>query len=363
MDTAAVKRGLSSIRAGFSRLGGMMRGLGGLMKKSLLPVVAILGGLAVAFKKVAEEGSELSDMEVQTGVAVKDLVLMKEALRMAGAPIKDTSRMLSMMAANIQEARFQSGMARDALVDMLGIDVADIQGLRMDEQFKMILERIRDAGDELPRLEMAMEGIFGARMGFGILRLAKDLDVNWAKAAKSSENYGKFMGANAQKLDSLADSLGRIGMLFKEVTGRLLMLLPIEKIADAIQNFNITPIADFLGAFLQDPFGKIMDGFTLLKEKVGEFATAFVQVLLDKADEIGKKIGGAIMGGLGKIGRMLAPEDKERGWLGKLFLGPGPLNIKSKSNEELRKEQELLDEAKRQNELLKMIQLGGAIYA
>ena len=340
-----------------------MRGLGGLMKKSLLPVVAVLGGLAVAFKKVAEEGSELSDMEVQTGVAVKDLVLMKEALRMAGAPIKDTSRMLSMMTANIQEARFTAGMARDSLEKMLGIDVADIQGLKMDEQFRMILERIRDAGDELPQLEMAMEGIFGARMGFGILRLAKDLDVNWAKAAKSSESFGNFMGANAQKLDALADSLGRIGMIFKEVAGRLLMLLPIEKIADAIQNFNLGPIADFLGAFLQDPFGKIMDGFTLIKEKEGEFANAFVQAILDKADEIGKKIGGAIANGLGVIGRILTPKDKERGFLGQLIHGANDIKIKGKSNEELRKEQELLDEAKRQNELLKMIQLGGAIYA
>ena len=237
MDSSAVKRGLSSIRAGFSRLGGVVRTIGGAMRRAFLPAAAAAGALAIAFKRVADEGSELSDMAVQTGVSVEKLVVMQEALRRAGAPISDSSRMLSMRASNIKEARFEAGPAREALDD-LGISIADISGRPLDEQFMMILERIRDAGDQVQNLEGAMEGLFGARMGFGILRLAKDLDVNMEKAKESAKSYAKFMGENATTLDTTADELGRLGMIMKASIGKLLINLPWDKINKFLEGLS-----------------------------------------------------------------------------------------------------------------------------
>lgn len=236
MDSSAVKRGLSSIRAGFSRLGGVVRTIGGAMRRAFLPAAAAAGALAIAFKRVADEGSELSDMAVQTGVSVEKLVLMQETLRRAGAKL-DTSRMLSTLASSLKEARFEAGPAREALDD-LGISIADISGRPLDEQFMMILERIRDAGDQVQNLEGAMEDLFGARMGFGLLRLARDLDVNMEKAKESAKSYAEFMEENATTLDTTADELGRLGMIMKATIGKLLINLPWDKINKFLEGLN-----------------------------------------------------------------------------------------------------------------------------
>lgn len=361
MDSTAVKRGLSNIRAGFVRLGGVVRGIGGAMRKAFIPAAAAAGALAVAFKKVADEGSELSDMAVQTGVSVEKLVIMQEALRRAGAPISDTSRMLSMLASNLKEARFEAGPAREALDD-LGISLSDISGKRLDEQFMMILERIRDAGDQVQNLEGAMEGLFGARMGFGILRLAKDLDVNMEKAETSAKSYAKFMEESSASLDATADELGRIGMILKATIGKLLINLPWDKINNFLAELHDI---DFSNIFGGDFFSKqtpVERGGTLNTEPTSKFVRtinaikSFFKDLFDlkKWKEWGTAVGAA-------IGEAIK---NSFGDFGKLFDGgfslpkiPGLTSSQTSGSD-------LLNETKSTNRLLESIMLReGATFA
>lgn len=332
MDSTAVKRGLTNIRAGFVRLGGVVRGIGGAMRKAFIPAAAAAGALAIAFKKVADEGSELSDMAMQTGVSVEKLVIMQEALRRAGAPIRDTSRMLSMLASNVKEARFEAGPAREALDD-LGISLSDISGKRLDEQFMMILERIRDAGDQVQNLEGAMEGLFGARMGFGILRLAKDLDVNMQRAAESAKSHAKFMDENADKLDRTADELGRLGMIFKTTVGKLLINLPWDKINDFLAGLNDLDFS-----------AQIESVMAFFREEKWK----------DWANGIGKAIAEGIKSNLGKLG-------------GFMFGGETSFNMNRtapRGTNSQKPVNDLLNETKGTNRLLESIMLReGATFA
>jgi len=331
MDSTAVKRGLSNIRAGFVRLGGVVRGIGGAMRKAFIPAAAAAGALAVAFKKVADEGSELSDMAVQTGVSVEKLVIMQETLRRAGANL-DTSRMLSMLASNLKEARFEAGPAREALDD-LGISLSDISGRPLDEQFIMILKRIRDAGDQVKNLEGAMEGLFGARMGFGILRLANDLDVNMQRAAESAKSHAEFMDENANKLDRTADELGRLGMIFKTTVGKLLINLPWDK------------INDFLAGLNDLDFSAQIEGvMAFFREEKWK----------DWASGIGKAIAEGIKSNLGKLG-------------GFMFGGETSFNMNRtapRGTNSQKPVNDLLNETKGTNRLLESIMLReGATFA
>lgn len=324
LDTAAVKRGLARIRAGFSRLGSTLRGIGGAMRKSLVPVVGILAGFGFAARKVANMGSELSDMSVQTGVAVEDLVKMQEALRLAGVPMRDTSRMLSMLASNIQEASEESNAARDAFHD-LGIRMGDIRHLPLDEAFELILRRIRDGRGEIKFLERDMEQLFGARMGFGILRLANDLDNNMDRAAKSAAGFAKFMGENADDLDRTADALGRIGMLFNEVIGRILVRLPLRDIAKAIEGFDVSGIGAGLAKFLQDPgaaFGRVWEW---LKNKFAELVKMLTDGISNVFDNVLNRLGKMLNDFAAKI-----PGSGILGGLDKLIMGIQPLEFRSK---------------------------------
>ena len=362
MDSSAVKRGLSSIRAGFSRLGGVVRTIGGAMRRAFLPAAAAAGALAIAFKRVADEGSELSDMAVQTGVSVKNLVVMQEALRRAGAPISDTSRMLSMLASNLKEARFEAGPAREALDD-LGISIAEISRKPLDEQFMMILERIRDAGDEVQNLEGAMEGLFGARMGFGILRLAKDLDVNMEKAKDSAKSYAEFMQESSGTLDATADELGRLGMIMKATIGKLLINLPWDKINNFLAGLHDIDFSRIFGSDFYTKQTPVEHGGTLNTEPVSKFERTIIAIKsffknlfdLQKWKEwgaaVGKAIGDAIKNSLGGLGKLLGGGIPFPKIPGLASASKTPAN-------------DLLNETKDTNRLLESIMLrGGASFA
>ena len=185
-DGSAVKRGLSGLKSGFAGMGRMLgRGLkagaiaGGVGAVTALGL-ALKGALGI--KDLADYTSTLSDMAVQTGISVSRLVKMEEAMRLAGVPAKDTSRVLSTLAANIQEAQEEAGMARDAFHD-LGIFMNDIEGKDVEEVFMKIGKAIASGGDDIKNLERSMEGLFGARIGYGLLRLFKN-PADFEKAAK-----------------------------------------------------------------------------------------------------------------------------------------------------------------------------------
>lgn len=264
IDSSAVRRGLAGI-------GRMVRGLGtriGRMLQSRIgKVAAFVGAFALgrAALGVAELGSELSDMSVQTGVSVEKLVEMMEALRLAGVPMRDTSRMISLLASNIQEASAQAGPVRDAFHD-LGFIMGDFENLRIDQAFDLIIRRIGEAGDEIRFLERDMEFIFGARIGFGLLRLAKDLQDNADRAAKTSRSFAKTMGEHATALDRAWDAIGRIGLLLKEAIALAMVQLPLERISDAIENFQLQ---DFL-ANLRNTFIWLRESFVGWAKEIGE---------------------------------------------------------------------------------------------
>ena len=242
-DGNAVKRGLAGLRTGFAGMGRMLgRGLkAGAMAGGLGAITALGAALkaAMGIKDLADYGSGLSDMAMQTGVAVSRLVELEEALRLAGVPAKDTSRVLSTLAANMQEAKAGAGLARDAFND-LGIYLDELEGMSVDDVFSRIAQMIADSGGEIKNLERSMEGLFGARIGYGLLRLFKD-PANFEKARKNVSMLAQDLEASANDLDRLADDLGGIPVQMRG------LYLGIYRVAQSV--------------FGDNPLQKLFDGF------------------------------------------------------------------------------------------------------
>jgi len=299
-DGSAVKRGLAGMRMGFSKIGGMLgRGIkAGAIAGGIGAVTALGVALkaALGIKDLADYGSGLSDMAMQTGVAVSKLVELEEALRLAGVPAKDTSRVLSTLAGNMQEALGQTGLARDAFHD-LGIYMDDLRGAKVDEVFALIGQKIADSGGEIKNLERSMEGLFGARIGYGLLRLFKD-PANFEKARKNVGLLAKDLEASANDLDRLADDLGGMQVQMRGV------YLGIYRTAQSV--FGDNPLSGLFDGFnyeqLRPVFEKIRNTMALLREEgFGLVFSGVMDSLKDQMKEMGRIFGAGVkesMGGM-----------------------------------------------------------------
>lgn len=292
-DASAVKTGMMKLKSGFAGVGRILgRGLkAGAVLGGVGAITAIGAALkaAMGVKDLADYGSGLSDMAVQTGVAVDKLVLMEEAMRLAGVPMRDTSRALSTLAANIQEAQSQAGLARDAFND-IGIYMDQLEGKRIDEVFDMIGRAIADSGGEIKNLERSMEGLFGARIGYGLLRLFRD-PANFEKAAKNVGNLARDLKDSANDLDRLADDLGGLGVQMRgfylglyRVAKQALGDNPLQPLFDAFNYENMRPV-----------FERIRNTFVRMRE---EGIGAIMGDMMEQMTALMKSLGAAFGEGI-----------------------------------------------------------------
>lgn len=217
----------TQVRAGFAGLKGMfagaMRGFRqvgiGAARQVGAGVTDLVGRIVMAIpqgiKETADWAGNLTDMSAQTGVAVSKLVLMEEALRLAGASAADTSRIISVLADNLNEARMAEGPAREAL-NKLGFLAEDFADIPIDKAFEMIGKRAAELPKDFRGLEGIMADIFGARMGYKLIRFFRDFDGGMAQAENNVGTFARRLDATAGGYDQMSDALGRFQMRWRE---------------------------------------------------------------------------------------------------------------------------------------------------
>lgn len=198
--TGMLSKGMNAIgRGGLERVG---HGVTDLMGRIVMAVPE-------ALKSTADWAGNMTDMSMQTGVSIEKLVLMEEKLRLAGASASDTSRIISNLANNLHTAATDGGPATDAL-NKLGLKARDFVGIPIDEAFEKIGRTVADLGPEFAGLDSIMADIFGAKMGYKLIRFFKDFDGSTRQA---ENNVGKLGGSLnnglAADLDKFSDAMGR----------------------------------------------------------------------------------------------------------------------------------------------------------
>ena len=284
----------TQVRTGLSRLsglfGGVMRGFRqvgiGAAREVGSRMTDMLGRVLMAvpdgIRETMDWAGNLTDMSAQTGVAVSKLVLMEEALRLAGASGKDTSMMISRLADNLNEARDATGPARDAL-NKLGFLAEDFANVPIDKAFEMIGKRAASLPKDFRGLEGIMADLFGARMGFKLIRFFRDFDGGMKQAENNVGKFANRLDASAGGYDQMSDALGRFQMRWRET-----MAIVIDQMA---------------GMFGTDWVDQMFDG--LSPEKVR-------QSLVFLREEISGMFKGDGIGGIFKgIGRQIGEGIKE----------------------------------------------------
>lgn len=261
-DASAVKGGLSGMSnlfkgvfRGFRQVGiGAARQVGaGVTDLVGRAIMAIPTGM----KEMMDWAGNLNDMSAQTGMAVSKIVVLEEALRMSGAEAADTSRIISTLAENLGEAMREAGPAQEAL-HKLGFKASEFKGMSIDEAFEKIGKRAADMSWGLGELEGTMADLFGARMGFKLIRFFRDFDGGMAEARKNVGAFGASLDLSAPKFDRLSDALGRFKMksfeLFAIIGDELVNLFGddfVDKAFDWIDGAKIREFIDNVKVGLQ----------------------------------------------------------------------------------------------------------------
>jgi hypothetical protein len=260
-DAAAVRKGFAGLGGMF---GGVMRGFRqigiGAARDVGARMTDLLGRVLMAvpqgIKETLDWAGNLTDMSAQTGVAVSKLVLMEEALRLAGAGAKDTSMIISRLADNLNEARDSTGPARDAL-NKLGFLAEDFANVPIDKAFEMIGKKAASLPEDFRGIEGILSDLFGFKAGVKFLRFFRDFD-NLTKRAEN--NVGKFanrLDVTAGGYDQMSDALGRFQMRWRE-----LMSIVIDQAGSA---FGTSWIDDMFDALSPE---KVRQSLVFLREEV-----------------------------------------------------------------------------------------------
>ena len=290
-DASAVKGGLSGMSnlfkgvfRGFRQVGiGAARQVGaGVTDLVGRAIMAIPSGM----KEMMDWAGNLTDMGAQTGMSVSKIVVLEEALRMAGAEAADTSRIISTLADNLGEAMRETGPAQEAL-HRLGFKASEFKGIAIDEAFEKIGKRAGDMSWGVGELETTMADLFGARMGFKLIRFFRDFDGGMAEAEKNVGAFGNILNKSAPGFDRLSDALGRFKMksfeLFAVLADELVAMFGddfVDKAFDWIDASKIRKTITYLreaiaGVFSGSAFSDMLKGFGRMigdgiKESLGE---------------------------------------------------------------------------------------------
>jgi hypothetical protein len=201
---AAAAQKLKAFGASLMGIGTQMAGLG----------VALLTPFLGAAKVFADMGSDLVDMSQRTGVTVEALSELGFAAGQSGADMETLEGGLRRMQKLIVEAAGGSAEARQAL-QRLGLTVADLKALSLDEQFKLIADKLSAIENPTLRAALAMD-IFG-KSGTRLLPLLS----GGAKGIEELQEQARELGLtisteDAQAAEAFGDAIDTLWKVLKK---------------------------------------------------------------------------------------------------------------------------------------------------
>jgi len=175
----SLRSGLEAGRAHLMAFGAAITTVG---QYSLAAGALITTPMAAAAKSAADTGSALYQMSKRTGVSV-------ESLSALGYAAEQTQSNLEAVEVAIRQMQKSITGTKDELegtsgkIDFLGLDAEKLRGLRPEEQFAIIADRIRAIKDPTDRAAAAM-AVFGRRNGTALLPMIESLEELSDRAAK-----------------------------------------------------------------------------------------------------------------------------------------------------------------------------------
>jgi hypothetical protein len=241
--------GLGSARGAISGLGGMLKGAFSGAMSAITGIAQVLGvggllsgaGIVAGMKNIADLGGELSDVSARTGMAVKDLVILRQQLRLGGIAASDVTQYVRRM----NDALMDTNKAD--LFKALGLDSARVLASGPVNALNSIISRVRELGHTAAQ-QKALSEIFGVRRGIQLMTLVVD--------PKSAEKARQMVGSMAQtlaektnELATISDNLEGIPVKVQQIFAGFTTHLtdPLLKATAAVANADFTQVGAKLG--------------------------------------------------------------------------------------------------------------------
>jgi hypothetical protein len=292
-DATKVNRGLGGLRGKLGRVGrqigiGMARNVGARATDML---GRVLMAVPDAISETTDWMSNMTDMATQTGMTVKELIILEEKLRLSGAGMRDSSKMISTMTDALHEARNEIGPARDAL-NQLNFTADEFKDKTPAEAFDMLGKRAALLGSDFDGLETAMADLFGAKMGFGLLRFFNDLEANSKKAVSNVGQFAEQSEKSAVKMDALADTLGRWETIKRSFSSIVLDEFfrfggddAGDKLFDFLNPEKLRPQIQEIGKEIKAMFDRISSGESTILGEIAKIGRAIGKAIGDGIKE------------------------------------------------------------------------------
>jgi len=256
---------------------------------------SIFGALTVAakgFYDAIQLGDDLVDLNAQTGVAIDKLMELQMAFDLNGMKAEQVQPVLAKMQRLIADAASGS---QDAAMKfaMMGVSIADIQGLNADEQLMKIGKAITKIQNPAQRSAMAME-IFG-KSGSKLLSVfaAGGMD----EVRKALGNQAALLLENAGVFGKASDILGLTG---NKIRGFFVgmaseIVPPLMNLLEKSSTLDFSKIGAELGKEVNMTFLFVKQIAIFMKSIADMVVNAFskaAEILFAPAMLLGKLLGG-----------------------------------------------------------------------
>ena len=280
LDKASLNKVEGEIDGASGRIGGRLKGIGGIAKNVALGVAGIglagVGAAAALVSNFVESSRELQAFSQRVGVSTTDLQQWGAVAAMSGGNTEDITDALREMNLRLAEAsELGSGPAIDAL-NILGVGMEELGDKTPSEQFALLRDRISEVEDPAKRAFLAEELLGGSSE-----RLAGFLALSSDELDRQTESLGAGAVKSEASINAAVTLGNTIDKLKQFITGLinegLALLIPeLVKLGTLINETVVPAFNEHLRPIIQD---FIKDYLPTLKKVFGTVFKVIYEVV------------------------------------------------------------------------------------
>lgn len=203
-DTRGLKKGLQGLRSAMSGVGGIVAGLAG------------GAGLGALVKSGLDSADAIQKMGVRTGATSEFLSGLRNAASQSDVEFETVGKAITRLNRSIGEAQDGTKAQAEAF-EALGISMADLEGLNVDERFRLVSDALSKVTDESTAARLGND-IFGrsfeelrpliAGGAAGLEEFQKQAEATGQVLSQDQVNAAAAANDEMQKLQNTVGALG-----------------------------------------------------------------------------------------------------------------------------------------------------------
>lgn len=161
-----------------------------------------------SFGDALDLGGRLNELSARTGETAGKLLVLEQAFRSSGLGADQVGTAINKLQ-NFMADAAAGGEKQTAVMQKLGITLADLEGKTPTQQMGIFAKAISGIEDPTQRAAAASE-VFGEKLGGRLLPLLKDFSPNLEDASRKVGSLAQVMDENAATFDAAGETIDAI---------------------------------------------------------------------------------------------------------------------------------------------------------